>query len=212
MAYKKEFAASKLRQWEKYLRDYTLPTWEQLPSIDLYMDQVIALLDQYLTFLPQDEGGDEIVTASAINNYVRTKIMPAPVKKRYSRIHIAYLIMICTLKQSLSIAYVQKIIPMGLTEAQVKEIYRDYVERHKAASMYVISQVRSIASPVLDMDDPCENPVENLIFSTAVVAGLARLLTEKLLHLEEPSPAAPERPAKSSGRARESKKSEDAAT
>ena len=39
------------------------------------------------------------------------KVMPPPVKKRYSRVHLAYLVMICTLKQSLSISCIQRMLP-----------------------------------------------------------------------------------------------------
>lgn len=51
---------------------------------------------------------EQIITAAAINNYVRTKVMPGPNKKKYYRIHIAYLIIICSLKQNLSLAMLQR--------------------------------------------------------------------------------------------------------
>ena len=130
--FKRELIAAKLRRWERYLEKFNLPKWEELPAFDLYMDQVIALLTKYLDFLPhEDTGGEKIVTPVAINNYVRMKIMPAPVKKKYSRIHLAYLIMICTLKQTLSISYITKIIPNGIEEQKVRELYNDYVNMHK---------------------------------------------------------------------------------
>ena len=43
--------AEKLRKWEGFLQEYELPAWDMLPGIELYMDQVIALLTQYLTKL-----------------------------------------------------------------------------------------------------------------------------------------------------------------
>ena len=42
------------------------------------LDQVLALLPQYLSFLPREEKAGTIVSASAINNYVRLKVMPPP--------------------------------------------------------------------------------------------------------------------------------------
>ena len=185
MFYNKSLIAAKLRRWEKYLNNYTLPKWDELPTIDLYMDQVIALLNQYLDFLPKDDVKDEkIVTPVAINNYVRMKIMPAPVKKKYSKIHIAYLIMICTLKQCLSISNVSKMIPNGLSEEEVKVIYDDYVMMHKRAALYFIDQVRKNARPVLDADDESENAVANLVASASAISTFSRLLTEKILNLK----------------------------
>ena len=54
MSYDKELVAHKLQRWENYLNNYKLPAWKELPDIGLYMDQVIALLGQYLDFHGQD--------------------------------------------------------------------------------------------------------------------------------------------------------------
>ena len=87
-----------------------LPEWDAIPDLGLYMDQVVVLLAQYLNFIPAMPGGKEsFVTSSTINNYVRLKIMPAPVKRKYFRVHIAYLIMILTMKQSISISDVTRV-------------------------------------------------------------------------------------------------------
>lgn len=185
MAYNKELIAGKLRRWELSLRDYTLPSWEDLPAIDLYMDQVIALLAQYLDIFPREDSDDKVVTVSAINNYVRIKLMPPPYKKKYARIHLAYLILICTLKQSLSIANIRKLIPIGITEEQVRAVYNSYVSLHRAVSLYFIEQVRLAGAQVLDPDDRSPFAVENMVASVAVVSALSRILTEKLVHLQD---------------------------
>ena len=184
MSYDKDLIAQKLRKWEKYMQNYVLPRWEELPTIELYMEQVIALLMQYLDFLPQDERQNEVVTVSAINNYVRMKIMPAPNKKKYSRVHLAYLIMICTLKQTLNISYISKMIPMGLSEDEVRVIYNDFVDRHKAANTDFVSQVLLAAVEILDSEVKTENAVENVLFSSAVIAGFLTLMTEKIVRLQ----------------------------
>lgn len=184
MSYDQELIAAKLRRWDKFLRGYTLPTWEELPELELYMDQVIALLSHYLDFLPREDSQGQVVTASAINNYVRTRVMPAPHKKRYSRLHLAYLVMICTLKQGVSISYVQKLLPLEMSREQVRLIYDDFVRRHQQTSLYFIEQVRQLARPVLDHTDSSDNAVPNLVAATAITSSLARLLTEKLIDLQ----------------------------
>ena len=104
----------KLRRWEKYLERYRLPAWEEIPDFGLYMEQVVQLLKQYLSYLPPELKQSQTITAAAINNYVRTKMLPEPRKKKYYRIHIAYLLMICTLKQSLSLSMLQTLLPGDL--------------------------------------------------------------------------------------------------
>ena len=151
------------------------------------MEQVIALLKQYLDYLPPELKEEQFITASTINNYVRTRIMPEPIKKRYYRVHIAYLLIICTFKQGLSIALIQKLMPMGLTEAEVRARYDSYALRHQLAASFFIEQVRHLAGPILDHDDAdrySSDTTEELIVSSAVIGGLSRLLAEKLLLLE----------------------------
>ena len=52
MAYDNDLIAGKLRRWDKYLERYRLPAWEEIPDFGLYMEQVVQLLKQYLSYLP----------------------------------------------------------------------------------------------------------------------------------------------------------------
>ena len=89
--------------WSDTLQDFHLPRWEELPNFDLYLDQVITLIEGYLQHL-FDEENDTILTSAMINNYVKLKLIPKAEKKRYNRVHIAYLIAITILKQVLTIS------------------------------------------------------------------------------------------------------------
>lgn len=184
MAYDVNLIGSKLRRWENYLEDFRLPHWDDLPDMDLYMDQVVMLLQRYLNFLPEDEHGNAAITASIINNYVRLKIMPPPVKKKYTRIHMAYLIMVCSLKQSVNIPYIQKMLPLGLPEAEVRRIYEGYVNTHHDVCLAFIQLVRNGADDVLHSPHAHSEDVERVVYSAAIVSGFSKLLTEKLVHLE----------------------------
>jgi hypothetical protein len=187
MNYDKALVAGKLRRWETYLNNYRLPSWEQIPDLGLYMEQVIVLLRQYLDYLPPELKDEEFITAAAINNYVRTKIMPEPVKKRYYRVHIAYLLVICTLKQGLSIALIQRLLPMGLSEEELRSFYISYAERHALAAAFFVEQVRGVAGPILDHSDAIPFSTartDELIVSAAIIGGFSRLLAEKLMLLD----------------------------
>ncbi len=158
MAYDNALVAGKLRRWEKYL-DY----------------------------LPPELKDEQFITAATINNYVRIKVMPEPVKRRYYRVHIAYLIIILTLKQSLSIALIQKVIPMGLSEEEVERIYTSYASRHQQAAQFFIRQIRLAAGPILNHEESAEittEHAEDLVMLTAIMGGFTRLFAEKLLLLD----------------------------
>ena len=189
MSYDKELVAGKLRRWDRYLNRYRLPAWEEIPDIGLYMEQVITLLRRYLDYLPPELKDEEAITAAAVNNYVRNRVMPGPVKKRYYRIHLAYLIMICTLKQSLSISVVSKIIPMNIPEEEVKEIYDDFVMRHRSLCRLCTEQVKQLAADVFDPNRRDDSSVKHLVVESAIYSHLYKLLTEKIVALSiEPKP------------------------
>ena len=191
LAYDSTLVAAKLRRWEKYMHDFRLPDWEEIPDLGLYMEQVTVLLQRYLDYFPPELKEEQFITASTINNYVRTRVMPEPVKRRYYRVHIAYLIVILTLKQSLSIALVHKLLPVGLEEEQVRQIYTAYAACHRMTAEYFVDQVRLLAGPILDhdaVDGPSAEDPEALIVACAVLSGFMRLLAEKLLLLDGRAP------------------------
>ena len=191
MAYDKALVAGKLRRWESYLDSFRLPSWEEIPDFGLYMEQVTVLLKEYLDYFPPELKEEQFITASTINNYVRTKLMPSPRKKRYYRVHIAYLIIILTLKQSLSMALIHKVIPMGLTEAEVRKKYETYVQQHRIATRHFADQVRLLAAPILDREPVGDRAVHtsyDLVTHSLIISGFARLLAEKLILLEVEDP------------------------
>ena len=185
MQYDKSLVAHKLLRWDKFITDYHLPEWNSIPDFGLYMDQVIVLLEQYLSFIPAPTGMKErFVTSSTINNYVRLKIMPAPVKRKYHRVHIAYLVMILTMKQSLSISDVQKVIPpMDSSEDEVLSVYEDYSEKFRRLALFFNQQVQSAAEGVRSTEQSSDNAVELLVIESALIAGFSKILAEKLIRL-----------------------------
>lgn len=86
----------------------SLPDWERLPDIGLYMDQMITLMERtFKGVLPDGE-----ITRSMVNNYVKSGLLPRPVGKKYDRDHLARLMMICLLKQALSMEHIAQILDM----------------------------------------------------------------------------------------------------
>lgn len=175
-------AAQKMAEWVESLAQFDLPDWESLPQLDLYMDQVIILLNRYLSPMARDEE-EKSITASIINNYVRMKVMPPPVKKKYSRIHIAYLIIICTLKQSLSISRIQRMLPEDHGEEAVRRLYTEFVERLRGTVAF-LRQIPFSGGPLPLKFLALPGSGEALIITSALFAALAKSLTEFLLQEE----------------------------
>ena len=91
---------SLLSDFEKELISFKMLRYNEIPDIDLYMDQTIIYLNKRLMILTKND--DSIITSSMINNYVKAGIIPSPISKKYSKKHIAYIICVCFFKQILS--------------------------------------------------------------------------------------------------------------
>ena len=87
--------------------DYIKP--QDLPNIDLYMDQVTTFMDAQLA-VSKRHPDDKILTKTMINNYAKNNLLPPPVKKKYSKEHLLALIFIYYFKNILSIGDIQQIL------------------------------------------------------------------------------------------------------
>ena len=87
--------------------DYIKP--DEIPNIDLYMDQVTTFMEENLASTKRHED-DKILTKTMINNYAKNKLLPPPEKKRYSREHLLMLIFIYYFKNILSITDIQTLL------------------------------------------------------------------------------------------------------
>ena len=83
---------------------------EDIPNIDLYMDQVTTFMDSKLKNTTRYPSEDKILTKTMINNYAKNDLLPPPVKKKYSKEHMILLIMIYYYKGILSINDIQTLL------------------------------------------------------------------------------------------------------
>ena len=185
MAYETPRIEEKLRRWEDYLQSFTLPDWDELPDTGLRMVEVVTYIRGCLDYLPEGLKDDRRVTAAAINNYVRLRAMPRPKARRYYRLHLAYLLMICTLKQSLSLAMIRQLLPCEIGEEEMKTRYETYAARYSRLTAAFARAGLESALPVLEGCSGDES-IRILVESACVVSSFSRLLAEKLLLPEEP--------------------------
>ena len=83
---------------------------EDIPNIDLYMDQVTTFMDRKLKNTTRNPDNDKILTKTMINNYAKNDLLPPPVKKKYSKEHVLLLIFIYYYKNILSITDIQTLL------------------------------------------------------------------------------------------------------
>ena len=115
--------------------DYIHP--EDIPNIDLYMDQVTTFMDTQLSSTKR-YADDKILTKTMINNYAKNNLLPPPVKKKYSKEHVLILIFIYYYKGVMSINDIQTILQpitdlyfKGNTELSLEDIYNEVFSLEK---------------------------------------------------------------------------------
>ena len=75
------------------VKAFRCPRYEEIPAIDLYLDQVLTLTNTALAPILSED-----ITGAMISNYVKNKAVPAPVKKKYGLDHVVHIIVTCMLK------------------------------------------------------------------------------------------------------------------
>ncbi len=108
----------------KKIREFKLPRYHELPQFDLYMDQVIYTIEGVLKPL-FDENEKAILTSTMVSNYVKQKVVNPPIKKKYDQRHLAYLIVVCLLKQVFTISEICELIKIQTDYSSVDVAY-DY--------------------------------------------------------------------------------------
>ena len=105
---------------------FSYPKWEEIPKIDLYLDQVLLYVNQVCAPISPDK--EKGLTASMVNNYVKHGYLTKPDKKKYQRKQIARLIAITTLKSVFSIQEIAQTLNSLQTQASSDQLYDAFVD------------------------------------------------------------------------------------
>ncbi len=92
---------------------FHIPRWKELPQIELYMDQLIRFVNNCFEPVAEDIALQPL-TKSMINNYVKAKIVEAPVKKQYSTLSVAMVIVVYLIKNCYTTEDAGQLIKLGL--------------------------------------------------------------------------------------------------
>ena len=167
---------------------------EDIPNIDLYMDQVTTFMESRLKRTTRNPGEDKILTKTMINNYAKNDLLPPPFKKKYSREHVMLLVFIYYYKGILSINDIQELLEpitrqffgskdafnletiyetaFGLEQGQIDALKKDITEKFQTAKGTFL-------------DAPEESQEFLQVFSFICMLGfdvyLKKLLIEKMI-------------------------------
>ena len=122
-----------------------IPRWNELPNVDLYMDQILTFINSSLSECIQygdDEENEknQILTKTMINNYVKNNILEPPVKKKYSKTQCAKLFVICILKQVFSMNEISSLINIALESTDISHAYNSFCSLFEEAVISIFEK------------------------------------------------------------------------
>ena len=168
----KEYLNKELQICKKTIDEAKLPTWDELPKLELYMDQVVSVLEESLEIFSRNE---KLITPSMINNYVKQKIVKPPIKKKYDRVHLAYLYVVCILKRIMPISQICDGMAFAMKKYPIPEAYNRFCDELEGA----IGKAFGIEGPVISASRMAvENP--RLFIDTAKSDVISDLPTPPL--------------------------------
>ena len=167
---------------------------EDIPNIDLYMDQVTTFMETRLRRTARNPGEDKILTKTMINNYAKNDLLPPPIRKKYSREHILLLIFIYYYKGILSISDIQTLLkPITEkyfhtdSEVTLSAIYKEVfsLEKDEIADLQKDIRRKFSISQETFQDVPQEDQEMLQLFSFVSMLSydvyVKRLLIEKMI-------------------------------
>jgi len=150
--------------------DFRLPRYNEIPNVGLYLEQATKYVCEYLAPL-----GEYTLTPSMISNYVKKGLIANPVKKQYSREHIAYLFFIAVAK---SVLYLDALTGFIKVQQQTYTLPKAYD--------YFAEQFESLLRFTFELQDSVEvvgedNTDEKRLLFTCIVAAVQKVYLEKCL-------------------------------
>lgn len=169
-----------LLKFNEDILNFHIPRWEELPDIELYMDQVITYIEQNLS-ISSTYTEVKIITPAMVNNYVKLKLIPKPIQKRYNKIHLAYLIAITILKHVFTIQEVRDGIIYQANIKGERLAYNSFCEGQEEALRYLANQIIFKAK---NENTSRFMSSENLVIEMATLTFASKIITEKIIRLQ----------------------------
>ncbi len=158
------------QQISQSIAQFRLPRYQEIPNVGLYLDQATKYVCEYLAPL-----GEYSLTPSMISNYVKKGLIANPVKKLYSRDHIAYLFFIAVAKSILSLDALTGFIKVQQQSYTLPKAYDYFAEQFEGLLRFTFEM-----DPVLELAGE-DNTDEKRLLYTCIVAAVQKVYLEKCL-------------------------------
>ncbi|WP_080875182.1 DUF1836 domain-containing protein [Oceanobacillus timonensis] len=163
---------------------------EEIPDLDLYMDQVIQLFEnKYASSKRYEE--DKVLTKTMINNYAKAKLFFPIENKKYSKDHLFLISMIYQMKSVLSIKDIGKTFAkanqrIADEDFDLEKFYANYMylmDKNVAGFEEYIAEQEKIFETELDKDIVNDTYLQQVLLITSLtgMSNFYRRAAEKLV-------------------------------
>ena len=153
--------------------NYRCPRWEDFPEIELYMDQVVNILESSLNIFSRSE---KIITPAMINNYVKQKIVKPPNKKKYDKVHLAYLFVVCILKRIMPISQICDGMAFAMKKYSIPVAYNKFCDELESAIAKIFGEesieIENVSCTEDSIIRAAANSYANLIYASYLIGTL----------------------------------------
>lgn len=160
-----------------------LPRWDELPELELYMDQVITLMNKYIGGFSPDS--DAQLTPSMINNYVKHCIIPGPVKKKYGRTHLSRLLIVCALKPVLPISSIAELTDSLLKNHTEQELHDFFVVHYEQAFADTMDSLKSYTEETIKNNNDLDLMLSLTVLHSASISCAGKFLAQNAIAQQE---------------------------
>jgi Domain of unknown function (DUF1836). len=175
----------RIQRLQDKLKSVRTVEWDQLPDMDLYMDQVVTYIEGLMGVYSSDDSEARNVTHNMVNNYVKEGYIRRPVNKKYARDQVADLYLMLLLKQVLPIPVLAEGLKMMKTEESLKEGFNRILVLQDDSFKRMVERLEK-GFTVHDGDGNSEAKLEpssvvNFALQLATEANVLRYTSERLL-------------------------------
>lgn len=153
---------------------------QDIPSLDLYMDQIMTLFDINLADNKRYKD-DKLLTKTMINNYSKEGLLKPIKGKKYSKDHILQMLLIYSLKNTISIQEIKKVLqPYHESTEKIEPIYNQFLTQKKEVSHSVTTSLQELINTnQMNLDDPDQFTTMLLLLCT--LSNQYKTIAERLL-------------------------------
>lgn len=166
-------------------------TTEDIPQVDLYIDQVIQLFENKYAHSKRNEE-EKILTKTMINNYAKGKLFIPIKNKKYSKDHLMLINLIYQLKGALSINDIKKTLDGMNKKIEAKDfnldrfyenylsIAKDNVESFKED---IVKKATAVKEATTTLNDEHIEELQKIMLITSLtnMSNYYRRVAEKLV-------------------------------